>query len=96
MMKCIGDENLDLVLCNMVHSHVFRDLPNPFGYQALNVEPRRRRVDIGAFIFRTQLGKNVGWRDKGFEGDATFFEDLINNKPKPSMGKINKVLFVHN
>jgi glycosyltransferase involved in cell wall biosynthesis len=96
MMKCISDEGLDIVLCNMVHSHVFHDLPNPFGYQVLDVQPRRWRVDIGAFIFRAQLGKKVGWRDKGFEGDATFFEDLIGQKPKPVLGKINKVLFIHN
>jgi glycosyltransferase involved in cell wall biosynthesis len=96
MMQCIKDEDLDVVLCNMVHSHVFPELPNPFGYQALEVEPRRRRVDVGCFIFRTRLGKNIGWRDKGFEGDATFFEDLISQQPKPILGKISKVLFVHN
>jgi hypothetical protein len=75
---------------------VFPDLPNPFGYQVLEAEPKRRRIDIGCFVFKTNLGKKAGWQDKGFEGDATFFEDLSGQYPKVSIGKINKVLFVHN
>ena len=96
MIGALQEENLDVLFCNMIHSHVFPDLPNPFGYQLLEAEPRRRRIDIGCFIFKTSLGKNAGWRDKGFEGDATFFEDITKQRPTVSIGKMNKVLFVHN
>jgi|LauGreDrversion4_1035100.scaffolds.fasta_scaffold134462_2 hypothetical protein len=96
MVGTLQAEKLDVLICNMVHSHVFPDLPNPFGYQVLEAEPKRRRIDIGCFVFKTNLGKKAGWQDKGFEGDATFFEDLSGQYPKVSIGKINKVLFVHN
>lgn len=96
MFEAIERQNLDIVYCDMVHSHVFPELPNPIGYQTLITEPRRWRIDIGTFITRTDLAKRVGFRDKGFEGDATYFEDLLALNPKPKLGKVEKVLFVHN
>ncbi len=96
MFEAIETQKLDIVYCDMVHSHVFPELPNPIGYQTLITEPRRWRIDIGAFIARTDLAKIVGFRDKGFEGDATYFEDLLSLVPEPKVGKVEKVLFVHN
>jgi glycosyltransferase involved in cell wall biosynthesis len=83
MLNSIATNDLDIVYCDMVHSHVFLDLPNPIGYQFLSVEPRRLRIDVGCFIARTSLAQRVGFRDKGFEGDATYFEDLVALKPSP-------------
>lgn len=87
----------DIVFCDMIHSHnnpgVRRQLPyNPFA-----TRPERNHIDMGCFIARTALARQVGFRDKGFAGDATYFEDLVAAAgPTPNIVKIPMTLFVHN
>lgn len=87
----------DIVFCDMIHSHnnpgVRRQLPyNPF-----ETRPERNHIDMGCFIARTALARQVGFRDKGFAGDATYFEDLVAAAgPSPNLVKIPMTLFVHN
>ena len=78
----------------MVHNYTFPDLPNPIGYQTLLTEPRIYRIDIGSFVFRTELGKSIGFSHNGPTADGKFFEDIAARTSRIS--KISKVLFVHN
>ena len=93
MFVAIERDDLDLVLCNMVHSYDIHGIPS---YNVLVTQPKRLFVDIGCFIVRTAIAKQVGFRDKSHDGDATFVEDLPVAKPDIKIGKVDKVLFVHN
>ena len=94
ILREIDNENPDIVYFDMVHSHIMGDLPNPIGYQTLITEPRLNRIDIGSFVFRTELGKVAGFTDREFNADGRFFERMLEFSPK--LKKIEKVLFVHN
>jgi hypothetical protein len=94
MIGSAKENNADIVYCDMVHSHVIKDLPNPIGYQTLITSENSCRIDIGCFIFKATLGQNVGFRSRGFAADWTFFEDMLSLQPR--VVKLPKVLFVHN
>jgi|GEM_PF-1140424 len=97
MLTAALRHDLDLVLCDMVHSH---DHPGgrPVGsYAAFPTHPSPGNVDIGCFITRTARAKQVGFRDKAAEGDGTFVADLIALGPAAMRwSKVEKILFVHN
>lgn len=66
-------------------------------YNVINSIPKKHCIDIGNFIVKSELAKAVGFRDKGFNGDGTFVEDLMSRyKGNIRVGKVNQVLFVHN
>ena len=94
MSKIVQFQNPDIIYFDMVHNYKFEDLPNPVGYQTLITEPRLDRIDIGSFIFRTQLGKSIGFTDRSYKADGIFFEAL--SAATTNIYKISKVLFVHN
>ena len=101
MFREITTNQLDILLCDMVHSHLKTgeglNSYDPDQYGFLSTFPKKFRVDIGCFIVRTELAKKVGFRDKSFIGDGTFVEDIIEAAGDSiKIGKLNKVLFVHN
>lgn len=96
MNAALKEEQADVVLFDMIHSH-----SNPGGraqppYCFFETAPQRFSVDIGCFIVRTPLAKQVGFRDKTHDGDATYFEDIMGLVPTPHLIKVPRVLLVHN
>jgi len=96
MMQALHAHQADLVLCDMIHSH-----NNPGGHQQppyslLKTAPQPGSIDIGCFIVKSSLAKQVGFRDKRHDGDATFFADILSKNPQIRVAKVNQVLFVHN
>ena len=87
MFEAIDHHGLDIVFCDMIHSYT---------YGLLRTRPLRNYIDMGCFIAKTDAAKAVGFRDKTFSGDATYFEDLLNFLPATTVGKVGKVLMVHN
>jgi len=87
MFEAIDKHGLDIAFCEMIHSYT---------YGLLRTRPFRNYIDVGCFIAKTAAAKSVGFRDKSFTGDATYFEDLLKNLPAPVVGKVAKVLMVHN
>jgi len=101
MFQEIFTNKLDLLLCDMVHSHLASNdggmqyLKDQYGY--FRTYPNMGLIDIGCFIVRTDIAKQVGFRDKTFFGDGTFVEDIKKKFAQSiRVGKLNKVLFVHN
>lgn len=86
----------DIVFCDMVHSHLNPGLRRQLPYNPFETRPERNGIDMGCFIARTALARQVGFRDKGFAGDATYFEDLVRATGEPRIIKIPMTLFVHN
>lgn len=96
MFAALHAHHADVVMCDMIHSHSNPGgRPQP-GYGLFVTAPQRCSVDIGCFIARTKLARQVGFRDKSHDGDATYFEDLLSVKKDIRIAKVNQVLFVHN
>ena len=86
----------DVILFDMVHSHNRpggRDLP---AYSYFETSFRRNSIDISAAIVKTDKAKKVGFRDKGYAGDASYFEDILLDDPRLLVVKLPHILFVHN
>lgn len=96
MISALHTHKADIALCDMIHSHNQPGgRPQP-AYSFFDTAPQRFSVDIGCFIAKTEIAKKVGFRDKSHDGDATYFEDLLNTRPNAKIVKVNQVLFVHN
>ena len=76
----------DLVYCDLVHSH--------WGYQARESRLRRRAVDCGNVIIRTELLKRVGWNHFDYAADWHVIEECL--ETEATVQKVNACLFVHN
>lgn len=93
----IDANGLDLAMWDFVHSH-----SNPGGtglpaYSPFSVYPFPLRIDIGSFMVKSALAKQVGFRDKSHDGDASYLQDILERSgPSLRMGKIEKTLMVHN
>jgi hypothetical protein len=97
MFAKIDADDLDLVLCDMIHNYDFSSWGGKSSYNVFVTEPRMWKADIGCFIVKADLAKRVGFRDKGGSGDGTFIEDIMNNSGRSvKWGKVDKVLFVRN
>ncbi len=86
----------DIVYCDMIHSHNNPGVRKQLPYNHFETRPERNYIDVGCFLARTELAKKVGFRDKGFAGDATYFEDLVAAVDEPNLVKIPMTLLVHN
>ena len=95
--EAIAAEDPDVVMFDMVHSHENPGLRRAPSYSYFPTEYSRNNIDIGAAVVRTELARKAGFRDRGFAGDATYFEDIARAKGGPlRVAKIPRVLFVHN
>lgn len=96
MFSALQANQADIVMCDMIHSHNQPGGRHQPPYSLFQTAPQRCSMDIGCFIARTALAKKVGFRDKGHDADATYFEDLIMAQPGIRIAKVPQVLFVHN
>jgi len=86
----------DVIMFDMVHSHHRpggREQPR---YSYFETSYQRNAIDVSAAIVRTDRAKRVGFRDKTYAGDATYFEDILLDDPQLSPVKLPHILFVHN
>lgn len=94
--EAIERENWDIVMWDMVHSHPGAGGRNLGAYAPFGTLPLPRRMDMGCFVVKTKLAKQVGFADKGFAGDATYLMDVIEAQPRTRVGKIPRTLLMHN
>ena len=88
----------EVVIFDMVHSHDRPGGRNLPAYSFFETKLERFSIDISSAIVKANLAEKAGFRDKTHDGDASYFEDVINLKfpDGPSISKIHRVLFVHN
>lgn len=97
LTKKITDTDPDVVMFDMIHSHHHPGGRPLRSYSFFRTQYQRQDIDIGAAAVRTSLARKAGFRDKTFEGDATYFEDVARACDGPlKIAKIPQVLFVHN
>jgi hypothetical protein len=90
-------EHHDMIMWDMVHSHVRPGGRDQDAYQQFHCFPRAHNVDMGSFMVRTSLAKQVGFRYKNDVADGLYCEELYQLLSGPDrFAKINRVMFVHN
>lgn len=97
VFDAIDTHALDLAMWNFVHSHSNPGGTQLLAYSPFPVYPVKNRIDIGSFMVRSAVAKEVGFRDKSHDGDASYLQDIL-DRPGASlrMGKVEKTLMVHN
>ncbi|WP_295953035.1 glycosyltransferase family A protein [Rhodoferax sp.] len=97
VFEAIDAQKLDLVMWDIVHSHTCPgDVRQP-SYCSFPIYPLRQYIDIGAFLVKTAIAQQVGFRGTELDADALYMEHII-ARPGAAlrMGKIYKILMVHN
>jgi glycosyltransferase involved in cell wall biosynthesis len=88
MLK-MGDKK-HFVFCSMVHNWIEDN------YIPINSEIKYGKIDIGCYMFKTNMGKKLKLDTKISEADWLFIEDFNKKYPLAIFGKVNKLLYVHN
>lgn len=97
MFQSIRANELDLILCDMIHSHNNPGIYMQQPYELFKAFPKKHYTDIGNFIVKTKIAQDVGFRSREFDADGVFIDDIMTRySNKIRVGKINNVLFVHN
>lgn len=86
MLHLLTRDDADLAYCDWVHSHA--------QWSVMRAGPGKWLTDLGCWVARAGLVKSTPWRDHGFEGDGTFFEDLLRKATR--VVHLPRPLFVHN
>ena len=88
-LNCV-DDNTHFVFCNMIHNWTNKD------YLHINSVPKLGAIDIGNFMSRTNLSKNIKLDVSNAQSDGLFVEEYLRKYPHGTIKKINKPLYVHN
>jgi Glycosyl transferase family 2 len=80
-------DGAQMVLCDTVHSY--------FGWAYQQVQPRRAGCDLGAFLARTSLFRQVQWPGNNQDSDGDFIERMASAAGQ-GIATIRKPLFIHN
>ena len=83
-------ENKHFVFCSMVHNWINDEYP------AIDCKLEYGKIDIGCYMFKTNMGKKLTLDTTFPQSDFKFIEDYIKKFPTSKFVKINKVLYVHN
>jgi hypothetical protein len=94
MVNEVLSRNEDFIYFNCVHSHKTINNNNKTDYGFLDAKLNRGWIDIGSAVIKTKVAKNIGFNSTEFAADWFYFEEIL--KTRPSIYKIDKVLFVHN
>jgi hypothetical protein len=97
MFGAIRKNKLDFVICNMIHSHVNPGQYIQDDYNVFDSYPKMNYIDIGNFIIKTSIAKEVGFKGRSFAADGEFADEIVERySGKINFGKVEKILYVHN
>lgn len=80
-----GMENNDMVYCDWLFDN--------HGYSKIDVMPIIGMIDVGGFMTKTRIVRELGWFNKGSCGDGYLIQAIAN---KYKHKKVNGVLYVKN
>lgn len=86
----------DVIIFDIVHSHTNPGNRTQPKYNLFEVEFSRDNIDVSAAIVKTEIAKTIGFPDKGFAGDQTYFANIRKAYPSSRVAKANHILVVHN
>ena len=74
--------------CDMVHSHQ--------NWRSFNTEPKKRRLDLAAWMVKSELAKSVKWPGNHFNADGDYINSLVKLAGHDGVCKVKSCLVVHN
>lgn len=90
-------DNLDLVICDLLHSYAGVNGDSQPEYNVLKTHPSINRSDWANFVIKTDVMREIGLNHlKESAADGLFLTELMNWRPGTRWGKIESVLAVHN
>jgi len=96
MLRAACQDELDFVLCDMVHNHRFPGRYRSLPYEVFVSVPRKHFIDIGNFIVKSSIAQKTGFKGRDFDADGDFVDAIIRQNPRLRLGKVHKILYVHN
>jgi len=98
MMNTMHTQQVDMVMCDMIHSHSNPGLRQQPPYNLFVTEPKCMNCDIGCFIIKSHLAQQVGFDNCEISwADGLFMDKIMQlNDPPIKWAKVPQVLFVHN
>lgn len=78
------------VFCNMVHNWT------NFQYYSIDCEPKWGKIDIGNFMIKTKLAKQMKLNPTVEQADGNYVEEFKVKFPNQKIIKIDKILYIHN
>ena len=78
------------VFCNMVHNWT------NFQYYSIDCEPKWGKIDIGNFMIKTKLAKQMKLNPAVEQADGNYVEEFKVKFPDVKIIKIPKILYIHN
>ena len=83
----------DFIMYNCIHSHHRTDLQG--SYQLLKPQLKLGGIDLGQFVIKSSIVKNLKFNEKNVSADGEFIE-ILNDRYNYSFKHIDKCLFIHN
>ena len=90
------DPSLDFIMYDCLMNTLTENSKNQSFYETQYSFPKLGYIDIGSFIVKSDLIKDIGLNTKTAISDGLLVEDIINKHPNLNLHKLNKTLFVHN
>jgi hypothetical protein len=84
------ERDTHFVYCNMIHNWTQQQ------YLHINSMPKLGAIDIGNFMSKTDLAKNIKLDTTYEQSDGLFVEEYLRKYPHGTIKKINKPLYIHN
>jgi predicted protein tyrosine phosphatase len=81
-------QGYDMVLCDTLHSYI--------GWQHHHTSPRMGGADLGCFIARASIVRQVRWPGDDQYADGRFIQLLADLVGVPKIAHIPRALFIHN
>ena len=88
MLKMSKDKHF--IFCQMVHNWVDDN------YIPINCKVEYGQIDIGCYMFKTNMGKKIKLDTTFAQSDYKFITDFSSKYPLAKFGKVEKILYVHN
>ena len=86
----VVNEDTKFVYSDMIH--------NNFLYRYFDCQPVLTKIDVGCFMVKTELGKQMKYRTDDYGADGMYVEEYINKfcQEFNNVRKISQALYVHN
>jgi glycosyltransferase involved in cell wall biosynthesis len=89
------DNDINFIYCDMLHNH---DTPHTPAYHYFDAKPEINYIDIGNFVTRTSMAKQISFNRNSYAADGEFVEKYIETfcKEPHNIKKIKQALYIHN
>jgi hypothetical protein len=95
MVDEVLKNDADFIYFDCVHSHETNINYNKSSYGYMNCQLLPNNIDMGCVAVKSSIATNIGFNSTSYSADWDYFNSIL-NQAKPSIVKINKILFVHN